>query len=297
MPDINDIFDNAQVELSDFADKTERRMLKAIKALEEKIIDIMKDGFPENGKQLTLKAATDLQKQLVEIVQTDFAYNVQTITSEYEAIQGIIQKQFELAGLEVEFASVDKALVNQLESVIENNFMHLADEATEQIAQGLYNNVAGATSFSDFVDTIKTALTGLETTGGVPLSSYAGRYAQDSVMNFYQTMNLNLARRAKLTKFLYYGNVSKTTRAFCIARVGKTFTKEQIDKWNSYSWKGKSCDVWICRGGYNCRHHLMPVKTEWLDDGDLEVGNYFDENPDEYPDALKAEVSKELKKL
>jgi hypothetical protein len=41
----------------------------------------------------------------------------------------------------------------------------------------------------------------------------------------------------------------------------------------------------------------MPVKTEWLDDGDLEVGNYFDENPDEYPDALKAEVSKELKKL
>lgn len=297
MPDINDIFDNATTELADFADKTESRILKAIKALENKIIDAVKDGFPEAGKQLTLKAATDLHKQLIEIVQTDFAYNVQAITAEYEAIQGIIEEQFALAGVEFQAASVDRALISQLESVIENNFMQFADDAVNTIAQGLYNNVAGATSFSAFVDTIKTALTGLETAGGVPLSSYAGRYAQDSVMNFYQSMNLNLARKAKLTKFLYYGNVSKNTRPFCIARVGKTFTKEEIDKWNSYSWKGKSCDVWMCRGGYNCRHHLMPVKSEWLEDGDLKVGNYFDENPDEMPDSLKSEVNKELKRL
>jgi len=175
--------------------------------------------------------------------------------------------------------------------------MQFADEAVNQIAQGLYNNVAGATSFSAFVDTIKTALTGLETSGGVPLSSYASRYAQDSVMNFYQSMNLNLARKAKLTEFMYYGAVSKNTRPFCMARVGKTFTKAQIDKWNSFSWKGKSCDVWICRGGYNCQHHLMPVKTEWLDSGDLKVANYFDENPDELTDSIKSEYNKELKRL
>lgn len=297
MAEIDDIIANSDSELSAFVDKTERRLLTAIKDLENKIIDAVKDGFPEGGKQLALADAQALHKELLQIVETEFNYKISAITSEYDSIADIIEKQLTDSGIDYKFSSVDRKLVSDLESIIENKFARFGADAADKIAQGLYANAAGVTSFSGMVDVIKGALTGLESAAGTPLASYAKTYASDSIMQMYSAVNLRLAGKAGLTEFLYSGNVSKNTRPFCAARTGRVFTKEQIDKWNSYSWKGKSCDVWICRGGYNCRHHLTPVRKEWIDNGNVTTGNYFDENPKELTPELKKAIELEKARL
>jgi hypothetical protein len=54
--------------------------------------------------------------------------------------------------------------------------------------------------------------------------------------------------------------VIRDSREFCRNNVGKTFTEEEINsKWQG-SWAGKAPgDPFIVRGGYNCRHHWLPI--------------------------------------
>ena len=62
--------------------------------------------------------------------------------------------------------------------------------------------------------------------------------------------------------FLYAGDIINTSREFCIERVGKVFTREEIDKMDN----GQGLDVWLYKGGYNCRHDLVPVSKKYAEE-------------------------------
>lgn len=83
-----------------------------------------------------------------------------------------------------------------------------------------------------------------------------------------------------LTHFLYTGDVIKTTRDFCLERVGKAFTKEEIERFGTsedvyggYTNKSKGefqgkpdvYDPFADAGGYNCRHILRGITEEEYD--------------------------------
>ena len=84
-------------------------------------------------------------------------------------------------------------------------------------------------------------------------------------MNFHQEVQLFKAEDAGMDSFLYIGDIIATTRDFCRRRVGRVYTKAQIESWN-FPWAGKSGPALTHRGGYNCRHHWQPVRKEWLGD-------------------------------
>lgn len=47
-------------------------------------------------------------------------------------------------------------------------------------------------------------------------------------MTFYQTIHNQKAEEVGLTNYLYFGNIVKDSRSFCIARAGKVFAKKAI---------------------------------------------------------------------
>jgi hypothetical protein len=118
-------------------------------------------------------------------------------------------------------------------------------------------------------------------------------------MRYYTGVNVKKAKDADIETFLYYGDIIRSSRAFCIARVGKLFTVKEIKKWDDdkLTWKGKKPgSTLINRGGYNCRHSWHPCEEEWLEDGSIKVQSWHDEQGG-MPDSLIKEVKREEGKL
>jgi uncharacterized protein with gpF-like domain len=79
-----------------------------------------------------------------------------------------------------------------------------------------------------------------------------------TVMAYNRIVNLEKAKKAGITKFLYVGPDDQVTRPFCVERVGQVWSTEEIDSWDN----GQGLPANIYCGGYNCRHHLRPLSDE-----------------------------------
>jgi hypothetical protein len=97
------------------------------------------------------------------------------------------------------------------------------------------------------------------------LSSAIGRTAAQitslvdtTVMGIDRLASTTQSTEAGFTLFLYDGPVDSLTRPFCMARVGKVMTLEELDSEDNDT--GPNPPSVYC-GGYNCRHRLVP-KTE-----------------------------------
>jgi hypothetical protein len=62
--------------------------------------------------------------------------------------------------------------------------------------------------------------------------------------------------------FLFAGPIDSRTRPFCLARVGKVFTRAAIDAMDN----GQLGNVFLTGGGYNCRHSFLAVESRELRD-------------------------------
>lgn len=78
-----------------------------------------------------------------------------------------------------------------------------------------------------------------------------------SVSTFSRQVNLLHATGDPDELFYYAGPVDSITRKFCIERVGKVFTRAEIDEMDN----GQLPDVLITGGGYNCRHTFKVVSV------------------------------------
>jgi len=96
---------------------------------------------------------------------------------------------------------------------------------------------------------------------GNNLRRYANVYAHDALMQFSASANMSIATELEIERWEYYGDSITDTRQWCKDHVGRIMTTQEVrDEWASASWQGKSAgDPFIVRGGYNCRHHFVPV--------------------------------------
>lgn len=100
------------------------------------------------------------------------------------------------------------------------------------------------------------------------LKKYARTYAFTAFAGFDRKVQNIKAAQYGLDHFFYSGSLIKDSRDFCSARVGRVFTRQEIEAWQSMSWKGKAAgrDIWTYLGGWNCRHILSPVTKEMAED-------------------------------
>lgn len=81
-----------------------------------------------------------------------------------------------------------------------------------------------------------------------------------NVFEFNTVITRLRSRLAGVKRYRYVGGTIDTTRDFCRRLDGGVFTEQQIQNlWRS-RWGGKAPgDPFVVRGGYNCRHHWIPV--------------------------------------
>lgn len=101
------------------------------------------------------------------------------------------------------------------------------------------------------------------------VSDRASRYGETTLRTALAGMNrsmtLSKSEELGLELFVYLGPDDEVTRPFCEARVGKVWTRQEIDEWDN----GQDLDAAIYCGGYNCRHQLSPISEE---DAEKEYG-------------------------
>jgi len=273
---VNDIINEAESKIDNLLKSNEANIAKSLNKLEKKLINLYQAGFPKE-KAFEIAEAQKLQKQLVKVMQKEYGVLINSINKDYSKIGKIIESEFKALELPFEFNINDNKLLSALRKTAANQFKQFGSLTENKMSQSLYDNVAGGGNFSTLIKEMSAALIGSASISGVPLSSYARTFAHDSLMGYYRTIQKNQAKTAGIKTFLYYGDTMGATRKFCRDKVGKIFDEKTINAWQSDKWQGKAPgSVWIHCGGYNCRHHLMPVLPEWIDDKKLVISKSSD---------------------
>jgi len=268
---ISQIYAQTEDQIDKLLLNNQKLLSNSIKKLENNIIDKAADKLSiaragDIKSQRTLSSAVQYHKSLIKEFKTVYEDAAIRAVDGFNKVNGIISKEFKGLDIPLSFTTADKDMFNALHSATIDSFQNLGNDALNKIAQSTYDAVLVGRSFAEYVDNIKSVLAGGQ------LERYASLKAHDSLMNYYTRLNVKKAADADIDTFLYYGNIIRDSRPFCVARAGKVFTLEQIQEMDGMSWTGKAPGLTLInRGGYNCRHSWHPVRPEWIEDGQIEV--------------------------
>lgn len=278
------------------------RVSKSIELLENNIINSIVQLSTWKGKgtikplRNNIENLKTVHRDIAKLFLTDFDAETRKMVTTFKKAKLDIARNYAAFGEDIEWTGIDEDAMNALKAADRATYSALGKGAQERVTQALYNSVIGGSSMSDLINEIRNVTTGIKTMTGRPLSSYAKLYANDMIMNFHNQVTLMKADQLKMNNYLYYGSLIATSRDFCKRRVGKTYTKKQIQSW-AFNWKGKRGDAWTYRGGWNCRHHWMPVRKKWLEKyGEERLRKMFT-RPTPVAGASKSEVRDWLKEI
>jgi hypothetical protein len=225
--------------------------LKKIDAFKSKVSNILNDG--EYGG--AVKEYVDGFNQSSDILNGYFGTIANTFQDNDALYQAILE------------SNVNSTLNSLLDTGVNANF-------TDPIIDILKKNVTSGSNKADFINTLKANLndeTGL-------LSRYVNQVASDSITQFNSNYINTISNDLGLKHYYYKGTKIQDTRPFCSRIAGKYFTEAQLKTYveqqmelnGGKGWAGMiKGENWtnfpIYRGGYNCRHYLIPVSQEIYD--------------------------------
>lgn len=139
--------------------------------------------------------------------------------------------------------------------------------ARERIKTYLLTSIATKQNVISFEQGLRSLIATTKDTDGA-ITGYWRQYAFDTYAKIREVDNLHFADEIGLDHFIYQGGIIKTSRAFCVRKNGKVFTREEamrdwpkdptlIDQKHRASYKPL-----IDRGRNNCRHFLMWITEE-----------------------------------
>lgn len=294
MVDFNKVYANTEKRIDTLLLNSSSMLEKSIKKLEENIVsrsasilDIGKAGNIKAQKELS--QAIKFHNELAKEFESTYGSTVQKSSKSFLDVQSTVRNEFKGLDLPYSFGAADKEMFESLRRSAAGGLQHLGDDAMGKIAQATYSAVITGQSFGLFVKNVRDQMGSL--------GKYAQTRAHDSLMDYYTDLNIKKAGDAGIETFLYYGNIIRASRPFCIARVGMVFTIKQIQEWDKLAWAGKRPGpTLINRGGYNCRHSLHPCEPEWVEDGKVKVQSWWDQKEKMDP-KLVARVKAEEAKL
>lgn len=132
----------------------------------------------------------------------------------------------------------------------------------EPVSQALENAVMRGQSLTDLRKQVKEVIH----TSELP-ANYVFNQAKQSLWMFHRNYSTSIGTTLDLTHYYYDGVAVAHSRAWCIKKKGKAFTKKEIESWADEEWQGKipgttkESIFWLC-GGYNCIDVLRPITKE-----------------------------------
>ena len=258
-----------------------------LKALENKIAELVASGIPPNQIRGPLtqafnttaqvvkqnaKQVTNISKDFLEqtsIPQTpEDSVAEQALADQTEStIATTVDSQIEnvmetivlgtAAGLAVDV--IAKQVRGRISGVLMDSSDPVVRKAQRELKKLIKTGSAEKGAVAGATRVIRDRLLGINTTAS--LRDLTNKTVESAVMKFDGAFIAGKAARAGIEKFEYAGGTIETTRPFCADLDGSTLTREEIDDIWAGSWAGKEDgDPMIVRGGYNCRHFFIPVE-------------------------------------
>ena len=177
-------------------------------------------------------------------------------------VNGIFAGQFD------DFVS-DNALYKQVVNQSKRTTLALFDQSaidkawSEPMKRIMQDNILVKGTYNELLSTLKEFTLG-SSNRDAALTRYAQLYARDSFNIFNRNYTHLIGEDIGVEYYEYAGGAVKDSRDFCLQRIGRYFSKKEVESWASLSWQGKrpetdSKTIFSYRGGYNCMHSILPV--------------------------------------
>ena len=168
--------------------------------------------------------------------------------------------------------SKQNAALNLLESGVDANFFNI-------IMDTLSKAVGNGDNIHDLIDELEIYITG-GTEGVGALQRYVTQVTNDSITQFNATYSQAITQDLGIEWYRYTGTMIAKTRPFCIHHMNKYYHKKEVEllgsgkelngrPLSSAEKQGRisgtnSSNIFINRGGYNCRHYFSPLSTRFV---------------------------------
>ena len=282
--------------LDDLAVRHQKRLVAALKTLEERIADLLSGAPVNDGQLFDLEWAIAARKQIRQAIEEEYLAEVDAIVRTYPAVADRSLAMINKFG---DFTKVDRAIIRQLQTQTFQGFETIANRFADEIATELYQNTITGRPINDSIRNIRQKINGVyiesedeeaqrlvriaqaggargeeavkklqslygRDRAGNNLRKYSGQIAHDSLMQFDANIVVSAGREAGVDEWKYYGDTVNDSREWCREHAGKVYTTAEIyELWNNNEWAGKAPgDPFAVRGGYNCGHHWRPYISE-----------------------------------
>jgi hypothetical protein len=276
-------FDTLEDQVEDILSRLDKSLPKANSELTDAVLELFYqlDKDPSGSIKASVENLKKIDnfKSTINRILVDGKYgeSVSNYINGFTEGSGILNDYFgtivntfkannELYGAILE-SNINSTIDSLLGKGIQSNF-------TDTLTDVLRNSITSGTSKRDFVETLNA---NLDNETGI-LSRYVKQTASDSITQFNSHYITTISNDLGLKYYYYKGTKIRDTRPFCSRLAGKYITEEQLKDfvqqqmtlnggkgWNGM-WKGENWGNFsIYRGGYGCRHYLIPVSKEIYD--------------------------------
>ena len=270
------------------AEKNQEKIIAAIEALQAKLEADMESALPEVFKQLSNEVIDlvselsldpeDRAKNLLEIIALKRKIGDALVNNTlYQSQVVAITEGFkELANLSDDFMSTildDYSRKQDLYKAILKANVDLTKDALlgagvkgnfeNAIRELLKANISGVGNKRELRSILTQFIEGSESEKPF-LQRYITQVTNDSVMTFNREYLNTVSEDLDIQYYVYSGTIIRDSRPFCVARAGRSYTKEQVKSWGKLGdWQGKipgtnEKTIFTYCGGYNCRHTIWP---------------------------------------
>lgn len=253
-----------------------KELLKLLESLE------VKDGVILNTP-LNIAKSNEIVIKLKQVMfGGDYIEGVKEYISAFDT-QVALSKS--LYALEFDNFS-DKSLYNSVLDLSKRTTLQLFDVSAidkawaEPLKKIMDDNIILKGSYNDMIGVLKDYVLGTPDIDA-KLTRYVGLYARDSFNIFNSTYAHVIADDLGAEFFEYCCGLVKDSRDFCKKRVGKIYSKKEIESWASQDWQGKnpnttSTTIFEYRGGFNCMHTFLARGKKSAKNPELNTFNNID---------------------
>lgn len=282
MPTVNELVDAKLKNLHEIPDafidvvnKQQKKLLsEIIEALDT--LDLDKAGNIIVSQKNIGKVEAIITKMKDVFFDKDYAEAIGAFAEGFDS-QATLTRQLIKAG----FGPIEaNKLYAQVLNATRNNAVSLFGEAYvegvyfEPLRQQLLINITTGASFKEATKAIQLITVGDANADGL-LHTYARTYARTSYAQADATYTTTISRDLGVEWYKYAGSVIETSRPFCETRHNKYYHVKEVEEWGTLgNWDGKikgtnSSSIFANRGGWNCRHSLVPYSVLRIPKADI----------------------------
>lgn len=214
-------------------------------------------------KKLTYELDNGTYSESVTKFLNSFKDNSKLLNSYFSSVVVDFKDNAELYNAVLEY-NVDTTTQKMLGAGVDANFK-------DPLIKILKDNVVSGSNKAQFTKTLTENL--IDNNG--KLGRYISQVASDSITQFNSNYINTISADLGLNHYYYKGTKISDTRSFCRKLAGKVFTEEELktivvndsagDGWDGMIAGTNWSNFPIYRGGWRCRHYLLPISKELYD--------------------------------